>query len=56
MEAKKIDKTSCYECEHHRLAFFNEYLIGCVLLKDWLTREEIKDGKKTISNCPIQEG
>lgn len=45
---------SCYDCEYHRIAFYNEYLLGCTLLKDWLTREEFKNGKRILNGCPLQ--
>lgn len=41
--------TDCKQCEHHRISMFFD--IGCVLLRDWMTREEYKD-KKILDNCP----
>lgn len=39
----------CKQCEHSRINWLGD--IGCVKLKDWLTREEYKT-KKILDNCP----
>ena len=41
--------TDCKQCEHSRINWLGD--IGCVKLKDWLTREEYKT-KKILDNCP----
>ena len=42
----------CKQCEH---SIVNMFGIGCDKLKDWITREEYKDGKKVLDNCPKKE-
>ncbi len=42
----------CKECPNHRISPFGD--VGCVVLMDWLTREERKE-KKVLDNCPLKE-
>ena len=45
--------TDCKACP---VAIINIYGdIGCPKLKDWITREEYKNGKKVLENCPNTE-
>lgn len=47
---------SCKDCSLHLFSFsLGETLIGCPLLKNWLTREEIKEGKTKFPDCPLED-
>lgn len=47
---------SCKDCSIHLLSYsLGETLIGCPILKNWLTREEIKDGKVKFPDCPLDD-
>ena len=42
--------TDCKACP---VAIINIYGdIGCPKLKDWITREEYKEGRKILEDCP----
>ena len=44
------------DCKACPVAIINIYGdIGCPKLKDWITREEYKSGKKVLENCPNTE-
>lgn len=46
--------TDCKVCP---IAIINIYGdIGCPLVKDWVTRDEYKEGKKILDNCPKNKG
>lgn len=42
--------TDCKECDKALINWLGD--IGCVELKDWVTREEYQEGKKILENCP----
>lgn len=47
---------NCKDCSLHLFSFaMGETLIGCPILKNWLTREEIKGGKIKFPDCPLEE-
>lgn len=47
---------NCKDCNLHLFSFsMGETLIGCPMLKNWLTQEEIKDGKVKFPDCPLEE-
>ena len=43
----------CKECPNCRVNWLGD--VGCSVLHDWITREEYKDGKKVLDNCPKKE-
>ena len=48
--------TSCQDCYYHLVSYsLGEKLIGCPVIKNWLTQEEIKEGKEKFPNCPLEE-
>ena len=47
---------SCQDCYLHLLSTaLGEMLVGCPILKNWLTDEEIKEGRTKLANCPLEE-
>lgn len=47
---------SCKECSYHLVTFFgDDVLIGCPILKNWITKEERKNGKQKLEDCPLTE-
>lgn len=47
---------SCKDCSIHLLSYsLGETLIGCPILRNWLTQEEIKDGKIKFPDCPLED-
>jgi len=47
---------SCKECSIHLVTYFNtDILIGCPILREWFTKEDIKNGLQKFSNCPLIE-
>ena len=46
--------TDCKQCKNVLINWLGD--LGCPLLKDWITREEYKNGKKVLENCPNTEG
>ena len=43
----------CKDCDKVMYSVFGD--VGCPILKDWITREEYKEGKKILDNCPKKE-
>lgn len=43
---------SCKECEVSSKAYGNTL---CAVLKDWLEPFEIRNGKKKLDNCPLED-
>lgn len=42
-----IGERNCYQCYLKK---------DCALLRDWITREEHKKGRKILENCPKNKG
>ena len=40
----------CKECDKVLINWLGD--LGCLILKDWICREEYKEGKKILDNCP----
>ena len=40
----------CKQCEEHGISMWGD--IGCFIIHDWITREEYKEGKKVLDDCP----
>lgn len=54
-QLKKIPP-SCKECSLHLITYFNtDMLIGCPIIKEWFTKEDIKNSLTKFSNCPLVE-
>lgn len=45
--------TECKQCENSITNWLGD--IGCKILKDWICREEHKNGKKILDNCPKEK-
>ena len=43
----------CKQCDKVLINWLGD--LGCSTLKDWITREEYKEGKKILDNCPLKE-
>lgn len=43
----------CKQCEH---SIVNRFGIACKEMKDWLTHQEYRAGKKILDDCPLKEG
>lgn len=54
-QMKSMPQT-CQDCSIHLLSVaFGEMSIGCPLLKNWITKEERKEGKVKFPDCPLEE-
>lgn len=45
--------TDCKQCKDVLINWLGD--IGCPKLKDWITREEYKEGRKILEDCPNKE-
>lgn len=43
----------CKQCDKVLINWLGD--LGCPLVKDWVTRDEYKEGKKILDNCPLKE-
>lgn len=43
----------CKECDKVLINWLGD--LGCSEKKDWITRQEYKNGKKILDNCPKKE-
>lgn len=46
--------TDCKECDKVLINWLGD--LGCPLLRDWITREEYKKGRKILESCPKNKG
>lgn len=53
LDRKGRKMNDCKQCEHCRINWLGD--LGCLILKDWICREEYKEGKKILDNCPKKE-
>lgn len=42
--------TDCKQCKDVLINWLGD--LGCGALKDWITREEYKEGRKILEDCP----
>ena len=46
--------TNCKECYFSIKSFMTSDL-GCPIIKDWITKSELKAGKVKLDNCPLEK-
>lgn len=53
MVGKGKQMTDCKQCKEHGISMWGD--VGCFILRDWISRDEYKEGKKILDNCPKKE-